>query len=164
MRKASALRQGATTGCLFAARCQHCTRRGDSERGTVLGQRKLVDELRRFFGRAPHELPVVSRAFSAVELPNLQIAIEQYGKEHKVGLRVLGYVGATGRDRLSELIACEEWGRDRSIASVRYRMVDVDYDRRMQCVEAGIYLIERPDLKIAANLYETCALELEVIA
>ncbi|MCS6862095.1 MAG: hypothetical protein NZT92_17465 [Abditibacteriales bacterium] len=52
-------------------------------------RRKLADELRRFFGREPHELPIVSRAFLSVDLPNLQIAVDEYVRDHHAAARAL---------------------------------------------------------------------------
>jgi cell division protease FtsH len=135
-----------------------------------LGRRKLVDELRCFFGRAPHELPIVSRAFSTVDLPNLQIAIDDCGREGRAKMRAIGYTaGMMGSEgRLGDLIGRDGWLESARVGLVQYRMVDVDLDQRMQCLEKGIHLIDSPAGKIAAHVHREsmCAnpsLELEVM-
>lgn len=134
-------------------------------------RRKLADELRRFFGREPHELPIVSRAFSTVELPNLQIAVDEYARTHHAEMRAVGYTGGvTGfQDSLRDLIGRVGWMDSVRLGPVQYRTVDVDVDRQIHCVEAGIHLIDSDEGKIVAHvrreaMFTRGALELEVMA
>jgi hypothetical protein len=132
-------------------------------------RRKLADVVGDFFGRDARELPIVSRTFSSVDLPNLQLAFEGYSREHQSKTRVVGYVGGmVMHETLSELIGKDSWFVSTRVGPVRYRMVDVDVDQRMECVEAGVHLIDSREGKIAAHVREgqrstTGGLELEVM-
>ena len=44
----------------------------------------LAQALRVFFGSDPNDLPVVSRGFSNVDLPNLHLALETYQLENRM--------------------------------------------------------------------------------
>lgn len=129
---------------------------------------RLADELQRFFGTDPLALPIVSRAFSSVDLPNLQLALGRFERR-----RVIGYTSSMGMfdNGLREMIASGLLGSVR-LGPVRYRQVDVDVDQQIQCVENGIHLIESPAGKVAAHVRTSAmqammgggALELEVMA
>ena len=125
-------------------------------------RRKLTDELRGFFGREPHELPVVSRTFSPVDLPNLQLAIDDYAQELRAAIRPIGYTGGNPlQESLGDLV-----GRDGCVGPVRYRTVDVGLDQRMQCLQTGIHLLDASRTKIAAHVHPVNfgrTLELEVM-
>src|SRR6266536_3043679 len=99
-------------------------------------RRKLTHELRCFFGREPYELPIASREFSSVDLPNLQLAIEAYRQDHKAQLQTVGYTGGISGlpSDLGDMIGKDGWLDSVRIGPVQYRMVDIDVDRRMQCV------------------------------
>jgi hypothetical protein len=133
-------------------------------------RRKLADELQQFFKRDPCELPIVTRTFSTVDLPNLQIAIDEYGREHHAEMRSVGYTGSTGglQDSLRDLIGRESWFDSVRVGPVQYRTVDVGVDRQMQCLETGIHLIDSYEGKMAAHVHREAMftrgdLELEVM-
>jgi hypothetical protein len=133
-----------------------------------LRRRKLTDELRGFFGREPHELPVVSRAFSPVDLPNLQLAIDDYAQALHAAIRPVGYTGGTSalQESLGDLVGRDGWFESVRVGPVRYRTVDVGLDQRMQCLQTGIHLLDAPQAKIAAHVHPANygrALELEVM-
>ena len=44
--------------------------------------RSLHRELTAFLGRDPFELPIVSHTFQSVDLPNLQLALDQYHRRN----------------------------------------------------------------------------------
>ena len=130
--------------------------------------RKLSDELRRLFQTDPKQLPIVTRTFSAVDLPNLQIAITEYAEAQGATLRVEGYSGQSLRDIMYEpssfLAGLEYPGRSRTICPLRYRDVDVDVDRRMQCMENAVYMVDAVEGKVAAYVrLQARELELEVM-
>jgi hypothetical protein len=135
----------------------------------LFGKRTLRQEVRRFFRQDTEKLPVVSHSFSPVELPNLHIAIEQYTQERLAQVQIIGYTGIQFmQDSLSDLVAHSYFMRAK-IGPVQYRMVDVDVDRQMSCVEKGIFLIKTDRGKIAAHLrrdamFHRGALELEAMS
>jgi hypothetical protein len=130
----------------------------------LLGQRRLHAELRAFFGRDPVRLPIVSRSFASVDLPNLQRAIGQQGES-----RAIGYTSMFGafQNSLREMVGARSIMTAR-VGPVRYREVDIDVDEQLQCVENGIHLIRGAGGKIAAHVRTDAmaggALELEVMA
>src|SRR5262245_61560309 len=85
---------------------------------------RLAGELRRFFGADPLTLPIVSRPFPSVDLPNLQLPLDRFEKR-----RVIGYTSTFGmfENGLREMIASGLLGSVR-IGPVRYRQVDADVD------------------------------------
>ncbi|HZO88375.1 MAG TPA: hypothetical protein VFB38_08545 [Chthonomonadaceae bacterium] len=143
--------------------------------GLLFGRRTLVQALHRFFGRAPYQLPVVSHSFLPVELPNLQIALEQYEQAHLAQMRVIGYTGSIMgfQDSLAKLAGQKSVMMSSflgmKIGPVQYRMVDVDVDQQMSCVERGIFLIKTDRGNFAAHvrrdaMFHRGALELEVMS
>jgi hypothetical protein len=136
---------------------------------------KLADELRHFFECEPDTLPILNRAFSRVDLPNLELAIQAYGQEHQVAVRTVGYMArgvaaSLTENRLAELIGKEGWLDGVCLGSLQYRSVDVDVDRRMECLNQGLHLIETAEGKLAVHLRPespfSCpgGLDLEVMA
>src|SRR5687768_513138 len=95
----------------------------------------LVDEIERFFGINPRELPIVSRSFSSVDLPNLQVAIDEYCQETFANARAVGYTGVQQglQDGLKDLIGGTPWSGGANVGPVQYRAVDIDVDRQMDC-------------------------------
>ncbi|MCS7266084.1 MAG: hypothetical protein NZ805_14780 [Armatimonadetes bacterium] len=53
--------------------------------------RTLYGELKSFFKTDPRQLPIVSRSFMAIDLPNLHIAITEYAQERATNFRTVGY-------------------------------------------------------------------------
>src|SRR5947208_3260825 len=135
--------------------------------GRLLRRRKssLADELRRFFGADPLSLPIVSRTFASVDLPNLHLAISQLGKS-----RPVGYTSTFGpfHNGLREMIAQDGMFQRVNVGPVQYRQVDIDVDQQVRCVENGVHLLETPGGKLAAHvrvdMMRRGALELEVMA
>jgi hypothetical protein len=115
-------------------------------------RRKLVDELREFFCNDLDGLFVVSRTFEAVDLPNLHLAITQYTEERGVPTRIIGYTGGGYGGSLRGVASSGA-----RICALWYRIVDTDVDSQMQCAENGIYLIDAPTEKIAAQVRFTWA-------
>src|SRR5207249_1644651 len=133
-------------------------------------QRKLADELRDFFGEDPLGLPIVSRTFSPVDLPNLHLAIQEYARDYQAELRVIGYVGAVQGfyDRLRDLIGQNPRMGEITTGPVQYRSVAIDYEQELSCVESGLHLLHSTAGKIAAHLrrdmaFSRGAMQLEVM-
>ncbi|HTE17601.1 MAG TPA: hypothetical protein VK689_04375, partial [Armatimonadota bacterium] len=126
-------------------------------------------ELRSFFGCDLHELPVVSRSFSTVELPNLQLAVDHFVDAPGTRSWVIGYTSAMGafQNDLRSLIADNPHVGEAQTSAAQYREVDIDVDSQMQCVENGIHLINAPCGRVAAHVRSDMmkrGLELEVMA
>jgi hypothetical protein len=134
------------------------------------GRSKVADVLREFFGCPTHELPIVSRGFSAVDLPNLQVAIEGYAQKLGAERQVVGYTGSMRgmQETLSDLIGKDGWLDSTRIGPVEYKTISIDVDREMECVDTGIHLIASKGERIAANVhrerYQGGDLALEVMA
>jgi hypothetical protein len=127
----------------------------------------LPAALRAFFGQAPYQLPIVSRTFITVDLPNLHLAIGQFLEAAGASDRLIGYTSPGFQNSLRELIAQRTFFETVSLGPVQYREVDVDVDSRLQCVEHGIHLIAAPGERIAAHVHFDQIrglLELEVMA
>lgn len=111
---------------------------------------KLGDALNDFFGQHPCQLPVVSRGFSYVDLPNLQLAITRYAEEQKATLRSIGYVQSARA--ISLLMGTDNFFDQCTVGPLQYQDVDVDVDQRLQCVVNGFHLIDARRGKVAAHL------------
>ena len=122
-------------------------------------------ELWRFFETDASALPIVTRSFSSVDLPNLERAIQRYRDANGAQIRVVGYTSEHGmfQNDIRYLI-----GNDAQVSSPQYREVDTDLDQRLLCVENGIHLIDSAEGRIAAHvridLMRRGAIDLEVIA
>ncbi len=127
----------------------------------------LRDTLKRFFGKDVAELPIVRRTFSAIDLANLQLAIEHYVASSGAGSRTIGYASTTGpfQTDLRSLL-----GKSYCAAHVtapQYREIDIDVGQQMRCLENGLHLIDSPNGKLAVHVrteIRTQGLEMEVMA
>mgnify|MGYP001626261667 CR=1 FL=1 len=130
-------------------------------------ERTLYKELRDFFQTEPRQLPIVSRTFMSVDLPNLHIAITEYAQEQKATLRVVGYTSPSWGDEVIGVglrqAVSSSWPLESILVGpVRYREVDIDVDKTLRCVENGIYLLETPEGKLAANLRRELHMNIEL--
>src|SRR5579871_3909188 len=117
--------------------------------------RKFVHALRDFFRRDPRELPIVTRTFNTAQLPELQIAIEQYAEERSGDIHAIGYTGGMfgmHEGGLGDLIGQSGLIMSTRVGPVRYQTVDIDVDRQMSCLANGVHLIDTYDGKIAAHV------------
>jgi hypothetical protein len=129
--------------------------------------RSLKAELKTFFGSEVRDLPMVSRSFTSVDLPNLQCAIDHYVEVNGARARVLGYTSMQGyfQNDFNSLINGEHFPA--TVTAAQYREVDTDVECQMRCVENGIHLIDGPEGRIAAHVRTDMmkgGLELEVVA
>ena len=118
-------------------------------------QKNLADELRRFFGTDPATLPVSSRPFGTVDLPNLQLAVERFVAETGGRMRVTGYNGgivASMRNDLGSLVSASGILETVRVSAPSYRQVDVGLDRQLRCLGNGIFLIEARGTKYAVHI------------
>jgi hypothetical protein len=133
------------------------------------GSNLLSTALKRFFGSDLTTLPIVSRSFATLDLPNLQLAIDQFVETHRSPARVVGYSSLSGhfQNDLRSLIGNDTFFQHTAVSAPQYREVDIDVNRQMRCVENGIHLIETPDGRIAAHVRSDMmqgGLHLEVMA
>lgn len=133
------------------------------------GGARLTNELAGFFGRDPLQVPLLTRAFSSVDLPNLQSAISQFIEETGSASRVVGYSSAMSEfhNNLRGLLGNDSPFNPTRVSGAQYRSVDVGVGEQMECVENGIHLIEVPSGRLAAHVRSDRyrdALELEVVA
>lgn len=133
-------------------------------------RRSLYDELRAFFQTDPLRLPIISRSFMTVDLPNLHLAITEYAREKASRWQVVGYISPYGDEFIGQslraMIGQQGFSQEAVLVGpIRYREVDVDVDKTLRCVENGIFLLEAAEGKLAAHLRaQYYALELEVIS
>lgn len=132
--------------------------------------RTLYSELKVFFQTDPRQLPIVSRSFMVVDLPNLHIAITKYAQERATNFRVVGYTSPSWGGEyvgigLRQAMSATWFFESILVGPVRYREVDTDVDKTTSCVENGIYLLETPEGKLAVNLRHDFggSIELEVM-
>lgn len=116
--------------------------------------RTLETELKQFFGGEVRGLPLISRAFATLDLPNLQLAVDRYVEAHGARSRVIGYSSMMGQiqNDFRSLIGNDSFLSRTSVSAPTYREVDTDVDRQMRCLENGIHLIESREGKIAAHV------------
>src|SRR5437868_3498496 len=94
------------------------------------GGRKLADELKRHFGADVKGLPIVSRSFATVDLPNLELSIDHYVRANLASSRVIGYTSLFGnfQNELRSLIGNDHFFQRATVSAAQYREVDVDVD------------------------------------
>ncbi len=128
----------------------------------------LAAVLGAFFGTDPHRLPIVSRRFVTVDLPNLHLALTGYARTTGSPVILIGYVaGGYGDHDLRSLVGHETNFAGVHVGPVQYREVDIDVDQRRQCMVDGLHLFGGPHGKVAAHVQLnriSSALELEVMA
>lgn len=86
--------------------------------------------LRQFFGGYYRVLPVVTRSFSIMDIPNVRRAIDAFVAQHNATLEVLTVGGATSLQ--SEKLVQ---------AAPQFRQMDIDVDEREDCLTNPLYLI-----------------------
>ena len=112
----------------------------------------LAQALRKFFGSDPNELPVVSREFAGVELPNLHLALEHFTKQPGVESDLIGYI-----NRANSSLGHDDFGflGRNVVGPVQHIDVDVDVDKQLQCVVNSFYLVNTHEGKLAVHVYVT---------
>ncbi|MGC4042374.1 MAG: ATP-binding protein [Armatimonas sp.] len=123
----------------------------------------LESELTQFFGEDVGNLPIVSRSYSMVDLPNLERAITGYAEKTSASYRAIGYISEQSffYNELRALFSTKA-----TVTAPDYREVDIDVNSQMRCVENGIHLIKDSVGLIAAHVRSdrmTHGLEMEVL-
>jgi hypothetical protein len=123
--------------------------------------------LAKFFGTDPCRLPIVTRRFVTVDLPNLELALTRYAEATGAKVGRIGYISSAYPNSLRDLFGERMFLQATQLGPVQYREVDVDVDQRMQCMVNGLHLLSGSQGKVAAHvrLDRMCGdLELEVMA
>lgn len=100
--------------------------------------------LQRHFGREPAELPTVSDALEPSDLPNLQIALDEWLRGPDRTYELLGVTTATEylRASLPALVSTDaERSGAFSSGPVSYRRVPLDDGEMLSCVENGLFVV-----------------------
>jgi len=121
-------------------------------------QRKLVDALQEFFGAPPDQLPITSRTFATVDLPNLQLAFDRYAEHTGAQMSVIGYSGSAMtafHGGFSNLIGGGSLFETVRVSAPNYRETDIDVDTQLRCLEQGIHLIRAGDKRFAAHVWSS---------
>jgi AAA+ superfamily predicted ATPase len=138
-------------------------------------RRSLAQEFREFFGTGLQDLRIVNQTYAAADLPNLQIALEEYERDHLAEVRTVGYSGSFQgfQDSLTDLTGEKGWLLDLFMGvktgPVQYRMTPIDVDQSKNCVEKGVFFVRGPHGKVAAHLrrdamFHRGAMEVEVMS
>lgn len=91
-----------------------------------------------FFGGTYRQLPVVSRTFSLLDIPNVRRAVEAIANENQAVLEILTV--AAGNNLQSDKLTS---------ASAQYRQMDIDVDEREDCLTNPLYLVSTRDRRWA---------------
>jgi hypothetical protein len=120
--------------------------------------------LHSFFGRDPMELPISSRRFVTIDLPNLQMAIQELAGPQT---EAIGYVSQFSfmHNTLRELLA-DSPHNTAVVGPVQFRQVEVGPGESLSCIENGMFLSD-DSTKVAIHVRADemrRTLELEVMA
>lgn len=114
----------------------------------------FVTRLAEHLGANPRELPIVAEQFSAIEHPNVQVALDVWARGEGRSAELLGmsaeekrYAGLGMADLISPVRGGLMGDRAPQPGPVDYANVAVARGRTMTCVQHGLYLLrdgERP--------------------
>ena len=120
------------------------------------GAKPLFSALKQFLGPELLQYPIVTRAFSRVDLPNIHLAIEKEAEARAAQVRIIGYTSPgnfLGSTSLRDLLVKRAFTKAICLGPVEYRQVEIDVDRQMQCVQDGLHLIESPAGRLVAHVH-----------
>jgi hypothetical protein len=111
----------------------------------------LLDHL----GTDPTQLPIVSDAYSQLEHPNLQLAIDALISSSGTDARLFGLLGGNRRMMgisLRDVLAGTAAGR-LSLGPVEYDSRPIGVERSLSCVALGLYLVSSPTGPVAILIH-----------
>jgi ATPase family associated with various cellular activities (AAA) len=126
--------------------------------------------LREHLGEDPANFPVTVDTIAPYDLPNLQLAIDAYLERDGVDHRVVGFGGQIGYVEMSLSGLVHDVGFGIAVGPVRRTVVQLDRDRSVTCITAGLFLISEAEHRSAVLLMkgrrgmDEPGLRLEVIA
>ena len=122
------------------------------------------------FGADPSTYPVTGESIAPYDLPNLQLAIQSYIEREGVDHRLVGFGGHVGYAEMSLSGLVHDFGFGVVVGPVRRTVVELDGDRSVTCVTAGLFLISEGESRIALMLmqgqhgFDEPGLRIEVLA
>ena len=122
------------------------------------------------FGADPGTYPVTGEAIAPYDLPNLQLALEAYLARDGVEHRLVGFGGHMGMAEMSLSGLVHDYGFGVVEGPVRRTVVELDGDRSVTCINAGLFLISEGESRIALMLmtgergFDAPGLRVEVLA
>jgi hypothetical protein len=93
------------------------------------------------FGEDPATFPVTVDTIAPYDLPNLQLAIDAYLERDGVRHRVVGFGGHIGYAEMSLSGLVHDFGFGIAVGPVRRTVVQLERDRSITCITAGLFLI-----------------------
>jgi hypothetical protein len=126
--------------------------------------------LREHLGEDPANFPVTVDTIAPYDLPNLQLAIDACLERDGVEHRVVGFGGQIGYVEMSLSGLVHDVGFGIAVGPVRRTVVQLDRDRSVTCITAGLFLISEAERRNAVLLMkgrrgmDEPGLRLEVIA
>jgi ATPase family associated with various cellular activities (AAA) len=105
--------------------------------------------LSEFFGADPAAFPVTVDTVATYDHPNLQLAVDAYLARDGVDHRLVGFGGHIGYAEMSLSGLVHDVGFGITIGPVRRVVVQLDRDRSITCVTAGLLLISEGDDRFA---------------
>ena len=106
------------------------------------------------FGADPATFPVTGEAIAPYDLPNLQLATDSYLERDGVSHRLVGFGGHLGHAEMSLAGLVHDFGFGIAIGPVRRTVVQLDDDRSVTCVAAGLFLVSDGERRIAVLLIQ----------
>jgi hypothetical protein len=122
------------------------------------------------FGADPGTYPVTSESIAPYDLPNVQLALEAYLDREGVDHRLVGFGGHMGMAEMSLSGLVHDYGFGVVVGPVRRTVVELDGDRSVTCITAGLFLISEGEKRIALLLmkgqhgFDSPALRIEVLS
>jgi DNA polymerase III delta prime subunit len=116
----------------------------------------FVARLAEHLGANPRELPIIAEQFSAIEHPNVQVALDAWTRGEGRSAELLGMSAEQKRYAgigMADLISPVRGGLMGDMAPqpgpVDYANVPVARDRTMTCVQHGLYLLRDAEVRLA---------------
>jgi hypothetical protein len=134
------------------------------------GRSPFKTMLAEHFGADPATFPVTGEAIAPYDLPNLQLAIDSYLERDGVSHRLIGFGGHLGHAEMSLAGLVHDFGFGVAVGPVRRTVVQLDGDRSVTCVTAGLLLISESERHMAALVmqgqrgFDEAGTRLEVLA
>jgi hypothetical protein len=134
------------------------------------GQSPFKSILVEHFEEDPSTFPVTVDTVASYDLPNLQLALAAYLERDGLDHRLVGFGGHIGYAEMSLSGLVHDVAFGITVGPVRRTPVQLDGDRSLTCITAGLFLISQGERRIAALVMrgrrgvDEPGLRLEVIA
>jgi cell division protease FtsH len=134
------------------------------------GRSPFKTMLAEHFGTDPATFPVTGESVAPYDLPNLQLALDAYLEPDGVEHRLVGFGGHVGYAEMSLSGLVHDYGFGIAEGPVRRTVVQLEADRSVTCVTAGLFLVTVGDDRLALLVmqgqrgFDAPGLQMEVIA